>query len=131
MSMRDNSPVIPANTTASIGQPRMAKSLAPWENWWRRHRSKGISARKKDPTPYHGYCYRILQAQGPHAPDGALNYVENGKMDARFASVAYPADYDNFGIMTFIMGSDGVVYQKDLGRPDRNPCARYERIRSR
>jgi hypothetical protein len=75
----------------------------------------GYKRYAEGPTPYHGYCFRILQAQGPHAPDGALNYVVNGKMTLGFALVAYPADYNNFGIMTFIMSSDGVVYQKDLG----------------
>ncbi len=67
------------------------------------------------PRPYHGYCYRILKSQGPNAPGGAMNYVVNGRMLLGFAVVAYPAEYDNSGIMTFIMGSDGVVYQKDLG----------------
>jgi hypothetical protein len=76
---------------------------------------EGYKRKAEGPTPYHGYCYRILDAQGPHAPDGALNYVQHGRMTLGFALVAYPADYDNSGIMTFIMGSDGVVYQKDLG----------------
>jgi hypothetical protein len=77
--------------------------------------AEGYKREADGPTPYHGYCYRILQAQGPHAPDGALHYVVNDEMALGFALVAYPADYGNSGIMTFIMGSDGVVYQKDLG----------------
>jgi Protein of unknown function (DUF2950) len=67
------------------------------------------------PTAYHGYCYRMLRGQGPHAPGGELDYVVDGKMTLGYAVVAYPAEYGNSGIMTFIMGSDGVVYQKDLG----------------
>jgi hypothetical protein len=67
------------------------------------------------PAPYHGYYYRILQAQGPHAPDGPVDYVVNGKMTLGFAVIAWPADYGNSGIMTFIMGPDGVVYQQNLG----------------
>jgi hypothetical protein len=77
--------------------------------------AEGYTRKEHGPTPYHGYYYRILHAQGPHAPNGNLNYVVNGKMILGFAVVAYPAEYDNSGIMTFIMGPDGVVYQKDLG----------------
>lgn len=68
-----------------------------------------------EPTPYHGYYYRILQSQGAHAPDGAVDYVVNGKMVLGFAVLAYPAKYGNSGVMTFLMGPDGDVYQKDLG----------------
>ena len=77
--------------------------------------SEGYTRRAEGPTPYRGYCFRILQAQGPHAPDGALDYVVNGRIILGFALVAYPADYGNSGIMTFIMGPEGVVYQKNLG----------------
>lgn len=76
---------------------------------------EGYRRKEKGPTPYHGYYFRILRAQGPSAPGGALDYVVNGKMTLGFAVVAYPADYGNSGIMTFIMGDDGIVYQKDLG----------------
>jgi hypothetical protein len=72
--------------------------------------------RKEGPNPYHGYCYRILRAQGPAAPNGTMDYVVKGRMILGFAVAAYPAEYDNSGIMTFIMGNDGVVYQKDLGK---------------
>jgi hypothetical protein len=67
------------------------------------------------PTPYHGYYYRILKAQGPHAPGGAYDYVVGGRMIGGFALVAYPARYASSGIMTFLVNQDGVVYQKDLG----------------
>lgn len=69
------------------------------------------------PQPYHGYYYRILTRQGPHAAGGKLNYVVDGKMIGGFALVAYPAVYDNSGVMTFLVNHAGVVYQKDLG-PD-------------
>jgi hypothetical protein len=68
------------------------------------------------PTPYHGYYYRLLTAQGPHAAGGELDYITKGRMVVGFAVMAYPAEYDNSGVMTFIMGADGVVYQKDLGK---------------
>jgi len=67
------------------------------------------------PSPFHGYYYRILKAQGKNAPGGAYDYVLKGKMIGGFAVVAYPAAYGNSGIMTFIVNHDGVVYQKDLG----------------
>jgi hypothetical protein len=67
-----------------------------------------------EPTSYHGYYYRILKAQGKHAPGGAYDYVVNGAMIGGFAVVAYPAQYGNSGIMTFIVNQDGVVYQKNL-----------------
>jgi Protein of unknown function (DUF2950) len=67
------------------------------------------------PQPYHGYYYRILTQQGASAPGGALNYVVKGKMIGGFALVAYPADYGNSGVMTFIVSHAGTVYQKDLG----------------
>ncbi|HEY7088543.1 MAG TPA: DUF2950 domain-containing protein [Tepidisphaeraceae bacterium] len=67
------------------------------------------------PIPYHGYCYHMLQSQGPNAEGGAYDYVVNGKAIGGFALVAHPADYGNSGVMTFIVNQDGVVYQKDLG----------------
>lgn len=67
------------------------------------------------PTPFHGYFFRILKAQGPHAPGGAKEYVKDGKMTGGFAIVAYPAEYRASGVMTFIVGPDGTVHQKDLG----------------
>jgi hypothetical protein len=64
------------------------------------------------PQPFDGYYFRILtKADGPDAKD----YIANGKMTGGFAVLAYPAEYRNSGIMTFIVGKDGVVYQKDLG----------------
>ena len=67
-------------------------------------------------TPYHGYYYRILKAQGKNAPGGEYDYVVKGKMIGGFALLAYPAEYGNSGVMTFIVNQDGVVYEKDLGK---------------
>jgi hypothetical protein len=66
-------------------------------------------------SPYHGYYYKILTKQGPAVTGGALDYVVNGRMIGGFGLVAYPAQYRNSGVMTFIVNQDGVVYQKDLG----------------
>jgi len=68
-------------------------------------------------SPYHGYYYRILKKQGPAATGGAADYVVNGKMIGGFALVAYPAEYRNSGVMTFIVNHAGTVFEKDLG-PD-------------
>lgn len=67
------------------------------------------------PEPYNGYYFKILMAQGSHAPGGKYHYVINGRMIAGFALVAWPADYGESGIMTFIVNQQGKVYQKDLG----------------
>ena len=65
---------------------------------------------------YRGYHFRILTRQGANAPGGAYNYIINGRMIAGFAMVAYPADWGNSGVMTFIVNHNGKVYQKDLGK---------------
>ena len=67
------------------------------------------------PSPYHGYYYKILTRQGRHAPGGRYNYVINGHMVAGFALVAWPAEWGNSGVMTFIVSQLGRVYQKNLG----------------
>jgi len=67
------------------------------------------------PSPYHGYFYRILKAQGRNAPGGNYDYVVDGNMIGGFALIAYPATYGSSGVMTFMVNQDGVVYQKDLG----------------
>ena len=67
------------------------------------------------PAPFHGYYFRVLTAQGGSARGGAKNYIVNGEMTGGFALVAWPAQYDVTGVMTFIVGDDGVVRQKDLG----------------
>jgi hypothetical protein len=68
-------------------------------------------------APYHGYYYKILTRQGANAPGGALDYIARGKMIGGFALVAYPAEYRNSGVMTFVVNHQGNIYQKDLG-PD-------------
>ena len=77
--------------------------------------SEGYTRAESGPTPLHGYLFRLLTAQGAAAPGGAKSYLTNGEMKGGFALVAYPADYRNSGVMTFIVNQDGVVYEKDLG----------------
>ena len=78
---------------------------------------------KKDPNagaqqarqPFHGYFFRILTRQGQHAPGGKYDYVINGRMIAGFALAAWPAQWGNSGVMTFIVNQQGKVHQKNLG----------------
>jgi hypothetical protein len=64
---------------------------------------------------YHGYHFRVLRGQGPHAPGGAYDYVWSGSMIGGFGVVAWPAEYRETGVMTFISSHDGLVYESDLG----------------
>jgi DUF2950 family protein len=66
-------------------------------------------------TPYHGYYFKIVTKQGSAADGGEVDYVVRGKMIGGFALVAYPAEYRNSGVMTFIVNHAGIVFQKDLG----------------
>lgn len=68
------------------------------------------------PVPFHGYYFRILTRQGKAAAGGEQDYIADGKMTRGFAFVAYPAEYRSTGVMTFVVGADGVVYEKDLGK---------------
>jgi hypothetical protein len=70
---------------------------------------------RKAGDPYRGYHFRILTRQGQHAPGGAYSYVINGRMIAGFAMVAYPAEYGQSGVMSFLVSHNGKVYERDLG----------------
>jgi hypothetical protein len=76
---------------------------------------EGYTGQQGQPTPFHGYYYRILTKQGPAAKGGAKDYLVNGQLTRGFAFVAYPSEYRNSGVMTFIVDQSGVVYEKDLG----------------
>jgi Protein of unknown function (DUF2950) len=78
--------------------------------------SEGYAVKPDAHQPFHGYYFHMLTSQGSNAPSGAKNYVVNGKMVGGFAFVAYPAEYGNSGVMTFIMNQDGLFLQKDLGK---------------
>ncbi|MBV8866500.1 MAG: DUF2950 domain-containing protein [Acidobacteriaceae bacterium] len=78
--------------------------------------SEGYSGKPTSHTPFHGYYFHMLKGQSDKAQGGAKDYVVNGKMTGGFAFVAYPAEYGNSGVMTFIINQDGVLFQKDLGK---------------
>jgi hypothetical protein len=73
-----------------------------------RHMSKGLH-------PFHGYYFRILTRQGRAAPGGKMDYLSHGNLTEGFALVAWPENWDQSGIMTFIVNQDGKVYQRNLG----------------
>lgn len=77
----------------------------------------------QEPIPYLGYYFRILTQQGPDAPGGAYDYMLGGNMVAGFATLAYPADPGNTGVMSFIVGENGVIYESNLGADTLNIAA--------
>ena len=78
---------------------------------------------RTQPSPFHGYYFKILTGQGAAAPGGARSYIVNGEMSGGFALVAWPAQYDTTGVMTFIVNQDGTVRERDLG-PQTDAIAR-------
>src|SRR5262249_34050289 len=79
--------------------------------------SEGYSRKSRgdEPQPFHGYFFKPLTRQGKHAPGGKYDYIINGNMIGGFAFVAWPAEYGESGVMTFIVNQQGRVFQKDLG----------------
>ncbi len=78
--------------------------------------AEGYKARPDQHQPFNGYYFSMLDKQGPDAKGGAKSYIVNGKMTGGFALVAYPSQYGDSGIMTFILDQNGAMYQKDLGK---------------
>lgn len=76
---------------------------------------QGYNMQQGKADPFHGYYYRILTGQGAAAKGGAHSYLVDGELVKGFAFVAYPAEYRNSGVMTFLVNQDGVIYEKDLG----------------
>jgi len=65
---------------------------------------------------YHGYYYKILTAQGEHAKGGAYSYLQGNNMKLGFALLAWPEEYGESGVISFLVSHEGVVYEQDLGR---------------
>jgi hypothetical protein len=78
--------------------------------------SAAYLAGHKKGDPYRGYHFHILTRQGKSAAGGAYSYVINGRMIAGFAMVAYPDQYGESGVMSFIVNHNGKIYEKDLGK---------------
>ena len=79
-------------------------------------RAEGYTAKGENASKsYHGYVYRVITKQGPAAVGGAKDYVVDGNMVHGFAAIAYPVNWGASGIMTFMIGPDGRVFEKNLG----------------
>jgi hypothetical protein len=76
---------------------------------------RAVGGDRSQPSPFHGYYFKILTAQGSAAPGGAKQYIVKGLMSGGFALIAWPAQYDVSGVMTFVANQDGIVHEKDLG----------------
>ena len=90
-------------------------------------------------SPFHGYYFKILKGQGKHAKGGTYSYVVKDKMILGFALVAYPAEYGNSGVMTFVVNQDGIIFEKNLGKNTRriaeaikvyNPDSSWKKVKS-
>lgn len=99
--------------------PDLDGELSPLGPFVANAQAEGYSIKNKsdeaERQPFHGYYFKLLKAQGRHAAGGKYSYVINGNMIGGFALVAWPADYGESGIMTFLVNQQGRVYQKDLG----------------
>ena len=78
--------------------------------------AQGFQVKPDSHQPFYGYFFQMLEKQGPDAKGGVKNYIVNGRMTGGFAVLAYPAQYGDTGIMTFIINQNGVVFEKDLGK---------------
>jgi hypothetical protein len=84
--------------------------------------AQGLTVQPNQHQPFYGYYFAMLEKQGSDAKGGAKNYIAKGKMTGGFAVLAYPAQYRDSGIMTFILNQNGVLLQKDVG-PTTNEVA--------
>lgn len=80
---------------------------------------EGYDTRNGNLSPFHGYYFKVLAGQGPNANGGTYQYVVKGKMILGFALIAYPAEYGNSGVMTFVVNQEGIIYEKKLGKETR------------
>ena len=78
--------------------------------------AEGYNVKPDAHAAFHGFYFHMLKGQSNNAPGGARDYIVDGKMTGGFAFVAYPVEYGNSGVMTFIINQDGVLLQKDLGK---------------
>jgi hypothetical protein len=99
--------------------PELDGEISPLGPLVARAQEQGFELASHDPAtppePFHGYLFKILIRQGPHAPGGRYDYVINGNMIAGFALVAWPAHYGESGVMTFVVNQQGRVHERDLG----------------
>src|SRR5664280_621951 len=84
-----------------------------WHEGYKKNRK---AFKEAEPSPFHGYYFKILTAQGKNVPGGGYNYITNGNMVGGFAMVAFPSNWGKSGVMTFVVNQQGKVYEKNLGQ---------------
>jgi hypothetical protein len=108
----------PGQTDGLFWPPELNGEISPLGPFVAYAQAEGYSRKSLDsppgPQPFHGYLFKILTRQGHHAPGGKYDYLINGNMIGGFALLAWPAEYGESGIMTFIVNQQGRVYQRDL-----------------
>jgi hypothetical protein len=105
----------PGKTDGLYWESSAGKEASPFGPLVAQAANEGYKEGEDVLSPYHGYIFRILTAQGEGADGGAFDYMVKGKMVLGFALIAYPAQYGASGIMTFIVNQGGSIYQKDMG----------------
>lgn len=117
----------PGRTDGLYWPPALNGEISPFGPGVARAQSVGyftdLDNEKREPRPFHGYYFKILDRQGAHAPGGKHAYVINGNMIGGFGLVAWPAEHGESGVMTFIVNQQGRVHERDLG-PDTGRKAR-------
>jgi hypothetical protein len=116
----------PGKTDGLYWSPDLNGAISPLGPFYADAQGEGYlkkgSSSGEEPQPFHGYFFNVLKAQGKHAPGGKRHYVVKGHMTGGFGLVAWPAQYGETGVMTFIVNQEGRVYQTDLG-PDTSKIA--------
>jgi Protein of unknown function (DUF2950) len=105
-----------------------SEHLSPLGEFAAEAAAEGYRPSEGQPTPFHGYFFRILTGEGKSAERGARSYIVNGEMRAGFALIAHPAVYGRSGVMSFIVNQNGLVYQKDLGPQTATIAAKISRF---
>ena len=108
-------PAIRASKMDYTGKPNPESRKVRSESWRHEAADEGYTHSSGKSTPFWGYYFRILTAQGPTSEGGGKSYLVDGEMRNGFALVAYPAEYGKGGVMTFLVDQSGIVYEKDLG----------------
>jgi hypothetical protein len=109
----------PGKKNGLFWRSRAGEEVSPFGELVAQARMEGYRRKKavfrEEPTPFHGYYFKVVTRQGKNAPGGKYNYVINGNMVGGFALVASPSNWGKSGVMTFIVNQQGKVYQKNLG----------------
>lgn len=79
------------------------------------HPPKAGASLEKNSSPFHGYYFRTASEQQPYPGQQGSTYVLDTTKTSSVLLVAVPAEYGASGLMTFIVTSDGAVYQRNLG----------------